>query len=103
MTTGVSLATLGAVNNPLLEIVPALADHVTAVFAVPLMRAVNCSCSSDTTVALPGESDMSAEELVDGLAELALCEAVPHATIRPVRQSKSERKSKFAMRILYAR
>ncbi len=33
--TAVLLDTLGAVNNPLLEIVPELADHVTAVFVVP--------------------------------------------------------------------
>jgi len=34
--------TLGAVNSPLLEIVPADAVHVTAVFAEPLTVAVNC-------------------------------------------------------------
>ena len=40
-----------------LEMVPALADQVTDVFVVPLMRAVNCRCSIDATVAVPGESE----------------------------------------------
>ncbi len=31
----VLLVTVGAVNNPLLEMEPALADHVTVVFVVP--------------------------------------------------------------------
>ena len=47
--------TLGAVKAPLLEIVPALADQVTAVFAVPLMLAVNCCCACDARVVLTGE------------------------------------------------
>jgi hypothetical protein len=44
MTTEVLLVTLGAVKAPLLEMVPALADQVTAVLAVPLIWAVNCCC-----------------------------------------------------------
>ena len=54
-------ATAGAVNNPLLEIVPALADQVTAVLAVPLTRAVNCNCSSDVRVALSGVRESALE------------------------------------------
>jgi hypothetical protein len=63
IVTGVLLVTLGAVKNPLFEMVPALADQVTAVSADPLMRAVNCICCSDGRVALPGESEILAESL----------------------------------------
>jgi hypothetical protein len=42
MTAEVLLVTWGAVNTPLLEIVPVLADQVTPVFEVPLKLAVNC-------------------------------------------------------------
>ena len=61
IVTGVLLVTLGAVKNPLFEIVPALADQVTAVLADPVMRAVNCNCCSDDRVALPGESEIPVE------------------------------------------
>ena len=47
--------TLGAVNKPVAEIVPALVDQVTAVFELPLMLAENCCCPWDDTVTLPGE------------------------------------------------
>ena len=57
ITTVLLLATSGAVNSPLGEMVPALADQVTAVFGLPLIVAVNCSCSRDPTVVLPGESE----------------------------------------------
>ena len=40
--TLVLLVTLGAVNRPPVEIVPALADQVTAVLLVPCTVAVNC-------------------------------------------------------------
>ena len=40
--TLVLLLTLGAVKSPLLEIVPAEADHVTAVLLVPCTAAENC-------------------------------------------------------------
>jgi hypothetical protein len=36
------VCTTGAVNNPVLEIEPALADQVTAVLLVPVTLAVNC-------------------------------------------------------------
>ena len=70
MTTGVLASTLGAVKTPLLEMVPALADQVTAVFGVPLMRAVNCSCCSEPIVALSGVSDSPIASELTALAEL---------------------------------
>jgi hypothetical protein len=102
MMTGVVLVTLGAVKNPLLEMVPALADHVTAVFDVPLTRAVNCSRSIDATVALPGEI----ESAVEGAAPevpAALCETAPHAAVKPARQSKSNKTTRFRIRFLSPR
>jgi hypothetical protein len=45
IVTGVLPVTFGAVKNPSAEIVPAVADQVTAVFAVPLTRATNCKCA----------------------------------------------------------
>lgn len=92
MMTGVSLATLGAVKKPVVEIVPALADQVTAVLDVPLMRAVNCICSCDVTVALGGESDSKGDEFEEeGVVEVALCDAAPQPAIRPVRQNRNDR------------
>ena len=83
------MVTLGAVKNPLLEMVPALDDQVTAVFGVPLMRAVNCSWSSDAIVALTGVSESAVEEelVEEGLA--ALCEVVPHAVVRPIKSART--------------
>ena len=72
MITGVELLTCGAVKNPLLEMVPALADQVTPVFDVPVTRAVNCNPSSDPMVALPGESEIVFEE--EGLTEVTGCD-----------------------------
>ena len=40
--TAERVCTTGAVNNPVLEIEPALADQVTAVLLVPVTLAVNC-------------------------------------------------------------
>jgi hypothetical protein len=48
--------TLGAVNNPLAEMMAALVDHVTAVFAVPCTRAENCCVVPELKVALFGET-----------------------------------------------
>ena len=55
MITEVLLVTLGAVKTPPLEIVPSLADQATAVLADPLILAVNCCCSCDIRVVVPGE------------------------------------------------
>ena len=73
MVTEVVLVTLGAVKAPLLEIVPALADQVTAVSAVPLMRAVNCCCACDARVVLTGEIESTVPE---PLAETTICAGV---------------------------
>jgi hypothetical protein len=100
MTAGVLLVTAGAVKTPSLEIVPVLASQRTAVFGVPLMRAVNCNCCSDMTVALSGVMEMTLDELAEGLAEVALCDAMLHATVKPVRQSKSGSTTKCAMSFL---
>jgi hypothetical protein len=53
--TDVVLLTVGAVNKPAEEIVPALALQITAVSALLTMVAVNCNFAPDATVALSGE------------------------------------------------
>src|ERR1035437_1239071 len=78
MVTEVVLVTSGAVKVPLLEIVPALADQVTAVSAVPLMRAVNCCCARDAKIVLTGEIESTVplaelEETVRVKAIVAVC------------------------------
>lgn len=54
--TAVLLETLGAVNSPLLEMVPALADQVTPVLEDPLMLAVNSFWACDVTLAVAGKT-----------------------------------------------
>src|ERR1700692_4941494 len=77
-------------KSPLLEIDPALADQVTAVFAVPLILAVNCSCCIAATVAFSGVSETKVEgEFAEFV--FAVCDKVPHAVVRPARQSNSDR------------
>jgi uncharacterized iron-regulated membrane protein len=56
----------GAVKSPVLEMVPAEADQVTAVFVEPLTVAVYCSLEPEETVAPVGEIDM--ERLVGAVA-----------------------------------
>src|SRR4029077_13277394 len=89
MITGVELLTFGAVKNPLLEMVPAVVDHVTPVFAVPVTRAVNCNPSSDPMVALPGESEIVFED--EELTELTGCDCEPQAVVKTRRLSKIAR------------
>jgi len=48
--------TVGAVNNPPLEMLPEVADHVTAVLLVPCTAALNCWVLPDVRVALPGDT-----------------------------------------------
>jgi len=60
MVAGVLLLTIGATKAPLLEIVPTLADQVTAVLAVPLVWAVNCCCPCEAMVTLLGEMESPA-------------------------------------------
>src|ERR1700758_1058924 len=63
MITEVFLVTLGAVKAPLLEMVPALADQVTDVSAVPLMLAVKRCCPFERMVVLLGEIEILMPEL----------------------------------------
>lgn len=53
--TDVLMATLGAVNNPLLVMLPLEADQVTAVFEVLLTVATNCWVALPVVVTVPGE------------------------------------------------
>jgi hypothetical protein len=54
--TLVLLVTAGAVNMPLLETLPDVADHVTAVLLVPCTAALNCWVPPDVRAVLPGET-----------------------------------------------
>ena len=67
----VLLVTVGAVNNPLLEMEPALADHVTVVFVVPCTVAANCWVLPEPTVALVGE--IATLILVVAAATIVIC------------------------------
>jgi hypothetical protein len=89
------------VKNPLLEMFPALADQATAGFEVPLMRAVNCSCSVATTVALPGESERARGAAAEVPA--APGKATPHAAVKPVRHNKRDNTTNFGIRFVSLR
>jgi len=52
----------GAVNIPVVEMLPALADQTTAVFDEPFTVASNCRDSPDGIVTLEGEIEMLTEE-----------------------------------------
>ena len=56
MVTEVSVVTVGAVNSPELLMLPAVADHVTAVFDVFVTCAENCCVPLEDTVAIVGET-----------------------------------------------
>jgi hypothetical protein len=58
IVAGVLAPTLGAVKRPEDEMAPELADHVTAVFALPVTVAVNCCVLPDCTVTEVGEIEM---------------------------------------------
>src|ERR1700747_1429462 len=51
----VVLVTMGAVKRPLVEIVPPLAVHFTAVLVLPVTLSVNCLVAPELTVAVVGE------------------------------------------------
>ncbi len=72
--TAVLEVTAGAVKSPEVEIVPAVADQVTAVFVEPVTVAVNCWVPPELTVAVPGdrETDTAGREVTVRLAEAAL-------------------------------
>ena len=55
--TVVVVDTTGAVNKPVLEIVPALADQVTAWFEVLATVAVNCCVPPEALVTKVGETE----------------------------------------------
>ena len=59
--------TLGAVNTPLLEIVPLLADQMTLVFELLLTVAVNCWVAADNTLVEFGETATLTLGVADGL------------------------------------
>lgn len=88
--TAVSVLTAGAVNLPVLEMVPALADQSTPVSLVPVMLAVNCSVPSEATVALLGEIVMW-----DFFAELSRAATTLMCTIpepcSPLDESETDR------------
>lgn len=52
--TAVFVDTAGAVHRPVLEMLPAVVDHKTAVLLVPLTAAANCWVAPELTVALVG-------------------------------------------------
>jgi hypothetical protein len=54
--TEVVLLTVGAINRPDGEIVPALAIQITEVWGVLSKLAVNCNLPPDGTTALAGET-----------------------------------------------
>lgn len=67
------VVTLGAVNKPLVEITPAVADHTTAVLLVPCTVALNCLVPPDVRLALVG--DTATLMLVNGTLgeEIVIC------------------------------
>jgi len=54
----VELVTVGAVNKPLLEIEPALADQVTDVFELFVTDAENCSVPEATRLVEAGDTEI---------------------------------------------
>jgi hypothetical protein len=78
--TEVVVLTLGAVNKPLAETDPALADHVTPVWLVLRTVAENCCDPPDATVALVGET-ATLMMLPDSLPPTAIC--VDFWAVRP--------------------
>ena len=67
-------ATAGAVSTPVAEIVPAEADHVTALLAtVPATEAVNCCVAPVEMLAVVGEMDT---EFTVGAAMVTVADAV---------------------------
>jgi len=73
IVTEVLLVTLTGVKAPLLEILPELADQVTAVFAVPLTLAVKFCCPFEGMVVLLGEIEMV---ILGLLLETMICKEV---------------------------
>jgi len=55
-TTLVVLETVGAVNRPVLETVPAVVDHFTAVLLVPCTVALNCCWPAELRLTVKGDT-----------------------------------------------
>src|SRR5215475_4164121 len=64
--------TCGAVNRPLVEIVPAVACQTTAVLLVDVSVAENCCCFPGRTLTLLGVRVISTAEALDGVCVLEL-------------------------------
>ncbi len=71
--TVVFAVTVGAVNSPELEIVPAEADQITEVFVIPVTVAVNClvpplgcDCHSGSRQSNRPECDPKPENCISG-------------------------------------
>ncbi|HET7892391.1 MAG TPA: hypothetical protein VFL34_12740 [Candidatus Sulfotelmatobacter sp.] len=99
IVTRVVLVTFGAVNTPVFEMFPALADQVSVGRELPLTCAVNCSCSIDATVAVPGESETVVAGMAAGVTA-ALGKAALHAVVIAIRKatpSNSDKTTKFGI------
>src|SRR5882762_7930407 len=70
--TVVLVLTAGAVKSPELEIVPAVADHVTAVLVEPVTVAVNCWVPAEATEALVGDAETATGALTVTVADADL-------------------------------
>ncbi len=70
----------GAVYRPLLLIVPPVAVQVTPVLAVPETVAVNCCVAPVDRAAMPGETPMATEGVVDTVT-MAEADLVGSATL----------------------
>ncbi len=68
-TAVVEDVTLGAVNTPVLEMLPIFTDQVTVVLVVLLTVAANCCVHPERTLALLGETET--EIAAGGLTETA--------------------------------
>jgi hypothetical protein len=101
--TRVVETTLGAVNKPDELNVPAVADHVTAVFRVSLTMAVNCRVFPETMVAFEGDPEMRTRPLppedelpLEGMLPPPQDESIKHASSKPKIVFQREVKSFFS-------
>jgi hypothetical protein len=92
--TWVVEATLGAVNKPDELNVPAVADHVTAVFRVWLTKAVNCRVFPETMVAFEGDTEMRIPPLPPE-ADLPLEDMLPPPQDESIKHARSKPKIVF--------
>ena len=69
----VLVETAGAVNSPVLVIVPAEADQTTAVLLVPCTVALNCCVAPDTKLVLVGLTDSVIALVVVAPVPITIC------------------------------